>query len=142
MSSTFSPRNEANLPTNSSSVNPPLISSWVLPNPNPTACFHKYFTPNSSVHRIGTRQVSRGDLFQSFKNTTLYGLNTIKYFGSKLWNTLPLFIRVSCSSSVFRSNLKTFFIDSYLLWYFYSKIYGKSQLLSTWYTSGSGWWYF
>ena len=79
------------------------------------ACFHTYFTPNSSVHRVVTRQVTRGDLFQSFKqNTTLHGLKTIKYLGSKLWNTLPLFIRVTCSSSVFRSSLKTFFIDSYL----------------------------
>ena len=78
------------------------------------ACFHTYFTPHSSVHRIVTRQVTRGDLFQSLKNTTIYGLKTIKYFGSKLWNTLPLFIRVSCSASVFRSSLKTFFIDSYL----------------------------
>ena len=75
-------------------------------------CFHSYF--KISVHRIGTRQVTRGDLFKSFKNTTLYGLKTIKYFGSKLWNTIPLFIRVSSSTSVFRSSLKTFFIDSYL----------------------------
>ncbi len=79
-------------------------------------CFHSYFTLNSSVHRIGTRQVTRGDLFKSFKITTLYGLKTIKYFGSKLWNTIPLFIRVSTSTSVFRSSLKTFFIDSYLHW--------------------------
>ena len=77
-------------------------------------CFHNYFTPNSSVHRIGTRQATRGDLFKSFKNTTLYGLKTIKYFGSKLWNTLPLFIRISSSTSVFRSCLKAFFIDSYV----------------------------
>ena len=77
------------------------------------ACFHNFFTPNSSVHRFGTRQVTRGDLFKSLKNTTLYGLKTIQYFGSKLWNTLPLFIRVSNSVLIFRSNLKTFFIDSY-----------------------------
>ncbi len=37
------------------------------------ACFHNYFTSNSPVHRIGTRQVTRGDLFKSFKNTTPYG---------------------------------------------------------------------
>ena len=61
-------------------------------------CFHNYFTPNSSVHRFGTCQVTRGDLFKSFKNTNLYGLKSIKYFGSKLWNTLPLFIRVSVST--------------------------------------------
>ena len=67
-------------------------------------CFHNYFTPNSSVHRFGTRQATRGDLFKSFKNTAVYGLQTIQYFGSKLWNTLPLFIR---------SKLKTHLINSY-----------------------------
>ncbi len=61
-------------------------------------CFHTYFNLNSSVYRFGTRQVTRGDLFKSFKNTNLYGLKSIKYFDSKLWNTLPLFIRVSGST--------------------------------------------
>ena len=72
------------------------------------SCFHDYFQPNSSVHRTGTRQATRGDLFKSIKNTTLYGLQTIQYFGSKLWNTLPLFIRVASSTVVFRSKLKRF----------------------------------
>ena len=34
-------------------------------------CCHNYFTPNSSVHRIGTHQSTRGDLFLSLKRTTL-----------------------------------------------------------------------
>ena len=97
-----------------------IIHSTILPfvykalNKISPTCFHNYFTPNSSVHRFGTCQVIRGDLFKSFKNTNLYGLKSIKYFGSKLWNTLPLFIHFSVSISVFRSSLKTFFIDSYL----------------------------
>ena len=78
------------------------------------ACFHNYFTPSSSVHRIGTRHATRGDLFRSSKNTTLYGLKTVKYFGSRLWNTLPLFIRVSTSTTVFQSGLKIFLIGSYI----------------------------
>ena len=77
------------------------------------SCFHNYFQPNSTIHKIGTRQATRGDLFKSLKNTTLYGLQTIQYFGSKLWNTLPLFIRVASSVAVFRSKLKTHFLDSY-----------------------------
>ena len=77
------------------------------------SCFHDYFQPNSSVHRIGTRQATRGDLFKSFKNTTLCGLQTIQFFGSKLWNTIPLFIRVASSVVVFLSKLKSYFIDSY-----------------------------
>ena len=77
-------------------------------------CFHNYFTPNSSVHRIGTRQSTRGDLFLSLKRTTLFGLQTVQYFGSKLWNTLPFFIRVASSPSPFRSKLKAYYIDSYV----------------------------
>ena len=75
--------------------------------------FHNYFTPDSSVHSFGTRQATRGDLFISFKRTTLYGLKTVKYFGSKLWNTLPLLIPVAGSVTAFRSKLKTYIIDSY-----------------------------
>ena len=81
-------------------------------NLSPT-CFHDYFKPNSSVHRIGTRQATRGDLFLSLKKTTLYGLQTVQYFGSRLWNTIPLFIRVACSTQIFRSKTKTYLIDSY-----------------------------
>ena len=45
---------------------------------------------------------------------TLSGLQTIQYFGSILWNTLPLFVCVASSVSVFLSKLKTHFIISYL----------------------------
>ena len=82
-------------------------------------CFHNYFTRNSSLHIFGTRQATRADLFKSFKNTTLYGFQKIQYFGSKLCNTLPLFVRVDSSVSVFRSKLKTHFINSWS--YFYMK---------------------
>ena len=75
--------------------------------------FHNYFRPNITVHKIGTRQATRGDLFKSLKNTAMYGLQTIQYFGSKLWNTLPLFIRVANSVTVFRSKLKAHIISSY-----------------------------
>ena len=53
------------------------------------------------------RQPDRGDLFKSFKNTTMYGLQTVQYFGSKLWNTLPLFI--TSYVAIFWSKLKTLF---------------------------------
>ena len=76
--------------------------------------FYGYFQPNSAIHKIATRQATRGDLFKSFRNTTLYGLQTIQYYGSKLWNTLPLFIRVASSPTTFRSKLKTHFIDAYV----------------------------
>ena len=68
---------------------------------------------STCVLNVKRAPLSRGDLFKSFKNTTLYGLQTIQYFGSKLWNTLPLFIRVASSVSVFQPKLKTYFINSY-----------------------------
>ena len=68
--------------------------------------FHYYFHPNTTVHKTGTRQATRGDLFKSLKSTAMYGLQTIQYFGSKLWNIRPLFIRVASSVTVFRSKLK------------------------------------
>ena len=77
-------------------------------------CFHNFSTPNSSVHKIGTHQATRGELFKSFKNTTLYGLKTIKYFGSKLWNTIPLFICVSSSTHSILIWSQNPLIDSYL----------------------------
>ena len=76
--------------------------------------FHNYFTPSSSVHRFETRQATRGDLFNTLKNTILYGHKTVQYFGSKLWNTLPIFIRVTVTAALFRSKLKAYFIDSYV----------------------------
>ena len=47
------------------------------------------------------------------KRTSLYGLKTVQYIASKLWNTLTLFIRIASSMSTFRSKLKAYFIDSY-----------------------------
>ena len=75
--------------------------------------FHDYFQTNSSVHRIGTRQATRGNLFKPIKNTTMYSLQAIQYFDSKLWNTLPLFISVAGSTEVFCSKLKSYLLDSY-----------------------------
>ena len=65
------------------------------------SCFHDYFTLTSSVHRTGTRQATRGYIFMSTINTTSYGLKTIQYFGAKLWNTIPLYIRVASSTKNF-----------------------------------------
>ena len=79
------------------------------------SCFHDYFTLTSSVHRTGTRQATRVDIFMSTINTTLYGLKTIQHFGVKLWNTIPLYIRVASSTKSFCSKLKSYFLDLYSL---------------------------
>ena len=77
---------------------------------------HNYFTPSSSIRRFrfGTRHATRGDLFNALKNTTLYRLQTVQYFGSKLWNNLPIFIRVTVTAALLRSKLKAYLIDSYV----------------------------
>ena len=35
--------------------------------------FHNYFHPNATVHKIGTQHLTRGDLFKSLRNTSMYG---------------------------------------------------------------------
>ena len=77
--------------------------------------FYNYFTPSTSVHRFETRQATRGDLFISLRRTNPYGLKTVEYFGCKLWNILPLFLRTAGSISLFRPKLKSHFIDSYFV---------------------------
>ena len=71
--------------------------------------FLKYAVSN----KIGTRPAIRGDFYKSLKNTSLYGLRSSQYFGSKLWNTISLFIRVANSVPVFWSKLISHIIDSY-----------------------------
>ena len=75
--------------------------------------FHNYFQPNTTVHKVGTRQATRGDLFKYLKNTAMCGLQTIQYFDSKPWNTFPLFIRVGSSVTALRSKLKAHIISLY-----------------------------
>ena len=43
----------------------------------------------------------------------LYDLKPVQYFGSKLWNIIPLFFRVAGSVTDFHTKLKTYFMDSY-----------------------------
>ena len=63
--------------------------------------FHNYFQLSNTVHSHETRQAARGDIFQSIRTTFFYGLRSIKYFGAKLWNGIPTFIKMSVS---FKSN--------------------------------------
>ena len=51
--------------------------------------FHSYFHPNTTVHKIGAQQATRGDLFKPLKYTALHGLQPIQYFGLKLGILFP-----------------------------------------------------
>ena len=80
-----------------------------------TPVFHNFFQLSQNVHLHGTRQTSRGDLFQTSKNTIQYGPRSMQYFGSKLWNTIPIYVRIATSDSIFRSKLKEFYFQRNLL---------------------------
>ena len=77
------------------------------------AHFHCYFKPSSDVHNYNTRMASRGDLFLQRKHTFQYGIRYIQYTGARLWNMIPVSLRSSPSSSVFRSELKTYLLSNY-----------------------------
>ena len=75
--------------------------------------FRNYFRLNSSVHGHATRLTTDGAIFQSIKNTLLYGLRSIKYFGAKLWNNIPIYIKTANSFNIFNFKLKEFLIKDY-----------------------------
>ena len=72
--------------------------------------FHNYFTPSSERHTYNTRLASRGDLFLERRNTFQYGIRSIEYIGTRLWNMLPVTLRESSSPPVFRSDLKKYLL--------------------------------
>ena len=75
--------------------------------------FHHYFVKCSQVHSYSTRLASRGDLFLERKNTFQYGIRSIEYNGARLWNMIPSHIREASSPSVFKNNLKKYFLTQY-----------------------------
>ena len=77
------------------------------------SCFQDYFIYNSNIHGYKTRQVERGELYKKHRNTTMYGLRSMIYHGSSLWNNIPIYIRVSQSHSLFRTKLKAYSINQY-----------------------------
>ena len=77
------------------------------------AYFHNFFVQCAQIHSYSTRLASRGDLFLERKNTFQYGIRSIEYNGARLWNMVPVHVRESPSPSVFRSNLKKYFLNQY-----------------------------
>ena len=63
--------------------------------------FQNYFVPITSVYKYNTPKESKGDMFVSSINTTLYGKRTAKYTGAILWNNLNVNIRLSLSLNIF-----------------------------------------
>ena len=54
------------------------------------ACFHSFFDLVQSVHQHCTRQATENDSFLTQKNTSQYGLRSVRYFGAKCWNDIPM----------------------------------------------------
>ena len=70
-----------------------------------------YFTLNSTVHSHDTRSKSN---FHIFTVNKTFGLKTVAYSGSKLWNDLPDSLKNITSFTTFKKTVKTFLLDNYL----------------------------
>ena len=53
------------------------------------AHFKSCFTLATSVHDYNTRFAYGGNLALPNVNTTQYGIRSIKFYGAKLWNSVP-----------------------------------------------------
>ena len=69
----------------------------------------------SNIHDYSIRQACRGDIFVERKNTMQYGIKSVRYAGTKSWNTIPIEIRRSPSISIIRSNFLKFLLSGYFL---------------------------
>ena len=89
------------------------LLTFVFDSVNKTSptCFHDFFLLNSSVHHYSTRQASQGDLYMSRKNSLQYGLKSIRYLAAKLWNELPVELRNASSKTLFKTKLKSYFLN-------------------------------
>ena len=75
--------------------------------------FDNYFNCISNIHDYSTRQATRGDIFVERKNTIKYGIKSVRYAGTKSWNTIPIEIGRPPSISTFRSNFLKFLLSGY-----------------------------
>ena len=100
------------------------------------SCFLGFFKPISSIHEYPTRQSLNENLFIKSIRTTQYGMRSLHYTGSNLWNLLPINIKQITPFSRFRKtcNLRKplfhFFCSSFppllLIWKYalrHSQIY-------------------
>ena len=71
------------------------------------SCFHSFFYLVQSVHQHNTRQATKNDIFLTQKNTSQYGLRSVRYFGAKCWNDIPMDIKHSPSTISFVVNSKS-----------------------------------
>ena len=75
--------------------------------------FLNYFSNISEIHFYATRQSSDQELFIPHKDTTQYGLFSVRYAGASLYNSIPKDIRSRPSVHSFHKNLKKHIISLY-----------------------------
>ena len=76
------------------------------------SCFHSFFDLVESVHQHSTRQVAKNYIFLTQKNTLQYGLRSVRYYGAKCWNEIPVGIKLLPSAISFHCKLKAFLLES------------------------------
>ena len=79
----------------------------------PVSHFENLVILLENVHNYGTRQSTKGNLYLNQIHTTQYGIHSVKYTGSILWNDLPVSVRKVPSLSIFKKRLKEYFLKSY-----------------------------
>ena len=72
------------------------------------SCFLDFFKPISSIHEYPTRQSLNENLFIKSIRTTKYGIHSLHYTGSNLWNSLPVTIKQITPFSRFGKTLKKY----------------------------------
>ena len=88
----------------------PLVYQWY--HKLSPSCFVNYFNPVFSIHSHNTRQSQNDDLFVNSVHITQYGIRSLSYTGTNLWNSLSDVEKIKPFSS-FRQNIKNSMIDGY-----------------------------
>ena len=72
--------------------------------------FHNYYTMNYNIHQINTRQLNQ---IHRSNTKTQYGLNSLKNYGARLWNSLPKEFQKSKSLATFKKAVRQSKINAY-----------------------------
>ena len=76
--------------------------------------FNDYFQLVSSIHTYSTRQSLSKNLYLKSVKTTQYGIRSLKFTGSSLWNSLSNEMKKLPLLSSFRRNFKTSILENYI----------------------------
>ena len=74
--------------------------------------FSHYFSKSNTKHHQSTKKAKSDNYFLPFYRTNKLQ-NSIKYHGSKFWNSLPIELKLCKSLKSFKIKLKQFFFNKY-----------------------------